>query len=139
NTVHPDDRARVVAVSNACTPENPTYRVQYRVLRPDGSVLWMEKNGHAFFDRKGEMSRVIGMVADITDRKVAEEALATLSRRLIEAQETERARIARDLHDDIGQRLTLILMTLDQLKRSVANTDGVADRLDNLRKQVVDV
>lgn len=139
NTVHPDDRARVVAVSNACTPENPTYRVQYRVLRPDGSVVWVEKNGHAFFDRKGEMLRVIGMVVDITDRKIAEETLATVSRRLIEAQEAERARIARDLHDDIGQRLTLILMTLDQLKQSVAATNGVLERIDNLRKQVVDV
>jgi PAS domain S-box-containing protein len=139
DTVHPDDRARVVAVSNACSPENPTYRVQYRVLRSDGSVVWLEKNGHAFFDRKGEMLRVIGMVTDITDRKVGEEALATLSRRLIEAQEAERARIARDLHDDIGQRLTLILMTLDQLKRSVVDTNGLSDRMDNLRKQVVDV
>ena len=139
NTVHPDDRARVVAASNACSPENPRYRVQYRVLRPDGAFVWVEKNGHAFFDRKGEMLRVIGMVADITDRKVAEEALATLSRRLIEAQEAERARIARDLHDDIGQRLTLILMTLDQLRQSMASTNGLSDRIDNLRKQVVDV
>jgi PAS domain S-box-containing protein len=139
NTVHPDDRARVVSATNACSPRNPTYRVEYRVLRPDGSFVWVEKNGHAFFDRKGEMLRVIGMVADITDRKVAEEATATLSRRLIEAQEAERARIARELHDDIGQRLTLILMALDQLKPSVANSSGVPDQLDNLRKQVVSV
>ena len=139
DTVHPDDRVRVIAASNSCCAENPTYRVQYRVLRPDGSIVWVEKNGHAFFDRKGEMTRVIGMVADITDRKLAEEARSTLSRRLIEAQEAERARIARDLHDDIGQRLTLLMMTLDQLKGTVANTNGVSDRMDNLRKQVVDI
>jgi PAS domain S-box-containing protein len=130
-SVHPDDRAAVLAATNSCTPEDPVYRVQYRVLRPDGSVVWMEKNGHAFFDRKGEMLRVIGMVADITDRKLAEEALTTLGRRLIEAQEAERSRIARNLHDDIGQRLALILVTLDQSK-------GL-DQHDSLRKQIADI
>jgi len=58
---------------------------------------------------------------------------------LIEAQEAERARIARDLHDDIGQRLTLTLMTLDKLKQSAATTGEPPDRLDNLRKQIVDI
>ena len=48
------------------------------------------------------------MVADITPRKHAEEVLSSESRRLLEAQEAERARIARDLHDDIGQRLALL-------------------------------
>jgi PAS domain S-box-containing protein len=136
NTVHPDDRARVVAASEACSPENPTYRVQYRVLRPDGSVVWLEKNGHAFFDQNGQAQRVIGIVADITERKVAEEALSTLSRKLIEAQEAERARIARDLHDDIGQRLALVLITLNQAKQAAGKTNGLVGRLDDLSKQV---
>ena len=138
-SVHPDDRARVLAATSACTPENPVYRVQYRVLRPDGSEVWMEKNGHAFFDRNGDMLRVIGMVADITHRKLAEEALSTLSRRLIEAQEAERSRIARNLHDDIGQRLTLILMTLDQMKQAPTNANPGLDRVDSVRKQIVDI
>jgi signal transduction histidine kinase len=78
-----------------------------RVLRPDDSVIWLEANGRAFFDGQGRMLRIIGIVADVTERKLAEEALAGVSRRLIEAQEQERARIARELHDDIGQRLAL--------------------------------
>src|SRR5262245_17702109 len=86
-TVHPDDRAKVIAATNGCTPENPTCRIKYRVLHPDGSVVWLEKNARAFFDAKGEMLRMIGMVADITDRKLAEEALSSLSRKLMEAQE----------------------------------------------------
>ncbi len=138
--VHPDDRAKVHAALNECTPEDPTYRVQYRVLRDDGSVVWMEKIGYAFFDHKGEVDRAIGMVADITERKLAEEALSTLSRRLIEAQEAERARIARDLHDDIGQRLALTLMTLDQLEQPSANSKPqVPGKMAEVRKQIVDI
>ena len=55
------------------------------------------------------------MVADITEAKQAEAALADVSRRLIEAQEQERNRIARELHDDIGQRLALLAIELEQL------------------------
>ena len=136
DTVHPDDRARVVAATESASPENPTYRVQYRVLRADGSMVWLEKIGHAFFDQNGQAQRVIGIVADITDRKLAEEALSTLSRKLIEAQEAERARIARDLHDDIGQRLALVLITLGQVKHASGKTDGVSVKLDEVSKQV---
>jgi PAS domain S-box-containing protein len=139
DSVHPDDRGRVVAATEACTPENPSYRVQYRVIRPDGSLVWLEKNAHAFFDRKKFMYRVIGMVADITERKAAEEAVSGLSRRLIEAQEAERARIARDLHDDIGQRLALTLVTLEQLKTATNSQNGVSDKIDELRRQIAGV
>jgi len=139
-TVHPDDREKILTAANACTPENPTCRVRYRVVRPDGSVVWLEKNALAFFDAKGKILRMIGMVADITERKLAEEAISGINRRLIEAQEAERARIARDLHDDIGQRLAMLSVTLDQTKRIAPGSDrGFADRIDELRKQVQDI
>jgi PAS domain S-box-containing protein len=137
NTVHPDDREKVAAATRGCTPENPNCRVKYRVLRSDGSIVWLEKNAHAFFDRNGEMVRMVGMVADITDRKLAEDALSNVSRRLIEAQETERARIARDLHDDIGQRLALLSLTLEQTKLAVGEDSEIRGRLNELRKQIL--
>jgi PAS domain S-box-containing protein len=139
-TVHPDDRANVMAATIRCTPENPTCRVQYRVVRPDESVVWMEKIGHAVFDNAGSMVRMVGMVADITERKLAEEALSNMSRRLIEAQETERARIARDLHDDIGQQLALLSMTLEHTKQVARKADNkIRGRLDDLRKQILNL
>ena len=55
------------------------------MLRPDGSVLWLEKRARAFFDEQGKLQRMIGMVADITERKRTEEALLELNRTL-EAQ-----------------------------------------------------
>jgi PAS domain S-box-containing protein len=58
----------------------------------------------------------LSVIADITSRKQAEEAMASVSSRLIEAQEAERTRIARELHDDIGQRMALVSITLDSTK-----------------------
>ncbi len=135
NTVHPDDRGEVFAVTAACTPENPIGRVRYRVIRPDGSVVWLEKTARSFFDSNGKMLRAIGIVADITERKLGEEALSTLSQRLIGAQEAERERIARELHDDIGQRLALLEVDLQQLKQSNPNSEEIARCVDELCAQ----
>jgi len=63
---------------------------------------------------------VLSVIADITERKMAEEALASVSRRLIGAQEQERMRIARELHDDINQRIAMLSFELDQLQQSSA-------------------
>ena len=72
--VHPDDRDRLDASVSERTPEDPDAQVAYRILRPDGSVIWLERTAHALFDEHGKMTRMIGMVADITERKLAEEA-----------------------------------------------------------------
>jgi len=114
--VHPDDRTLFMGVVGQVTPENPVSRISYRALRSDGSVIWVEKHARAFFDEQGRLQRMVGMVADITERKVAEAALASVSRRLILAQEQERTRIARELHDDISQRLAMLTIELEQLK-----------------------
>src|SRR5262249_5513107 len=120
--------------------ENPTCRIKYRVLRPDGSVVWLEKTARAFFDGNGKMIRMIGMVSDITERQLGEEALSGLSRRLIAAQENERTRIARDLHDDIGQRLAMLSVTLDQTKAAIPDSAiEVRSRMDEMRKQILNI
>jgi signal transduction histidine kinase len=62
------------------------------------------------------IDRAACILHDITDRKRAEEALSTMGRRLIEAQENERAWIARELHDDFNQRIALISVNLDSLE-----------------------
>ena len=83
--VHPDDRALFNNSVDQVTRENPTIHISYRMLRPDGSVLWLEKRARAFFDEQGKLQRMIGMVTDITERKRTEEALLELNRTL-EAQ-----------------------------------------------------
>lgn len=112
----PDDRPNFIATIAALTPERPTAEISYRMQNSDGALVWLRSTGQAFFDAEGKLLRVIGMVADITDLKRAEETASAMTRKLIDAQERERARIARELHDDIGQRLALLAIELDRLR-----------------------
>src|SRR5215470_16277016 len=66
----------------------------------------------------GTIDRAACILHDITDRKRAEEALSAMTRKLIEAQEQERSRIGRELHDDINQRLGLLAIELEQLRNN---------------------
>jgi PAS domain S-box-containing protein len=270
-SIHPEDRALFVGSVDLLTPQNPTTQISYRVLHPDGSVVWLEKSARGFFDEQGKLLRVIGMVAniterkraeealresedklrllldstaeaiygidlehrctfcnpaclrtlgyeqvdevlgknmhnlihhtradgtlhpveecrvhrvtrtgegvhaedevlwrangtsfpveywsypqrkgnavvgavvtfiDITERKLAEAALANVSRKLIEAQEQERTRIGRELHDDIGQRLALVAVGLQQLHENSLILPDVRSRLDKLQKQTSEI
>jgi signal transduction histidine kinase len=124
-TVHPDDRDAYAAPETELTAQKPIYQSSFRVIRPDGSLIWLEANGRVLFDDQGKRQRIVGMVADVTERKRAQQALSSLSRRLIEAQEVERARIARELHDDLSQRMALLQIGLEQLAR---DTSGLSPK-----------
>lgn len=85
------------------------------------------------------IDRAVCVLHDITDRKLAEKALSTVSRRLIQAQEQERTRIARELHDDINQRLAMVQVDLNQLRENPPNSlVDLRERMDGLRKRVSD-
>jgi PAS domain S-box-containing protein len=116
--VHPDERERIKEAVSQLGPEKPYLQISYRIMRPDGTIIWVEASSRAFFDAHGKMLRVVGMVSDITEHKLAVEALSTMSQRLIEAQEEERTRIARELHDDISQRLALLAGPIESAKQS---------------------
>ncbi|MGB7731757.1 MAG: PAS domain S-box protein [Candidatus Acidiferrum sp.] len=73
--IHPDDRAGLWSLANSLTPKESSYRTQYRRFRPDGTLLWLEESGRATFDEAGKMVRLVGMTADITEGKQAEEKL----------------------------------------------------------------
>ena len=77
----------------------------------------------------GTIDRVACILHDITDRKRAEEALAAVTRRLIEAQEQERSRIGRELHDDINQRLALLAIELEQLRDNPVDVSNSLQQL----------
>jgi PAS domain S-box-containing protein len=82
------------------------------------------------------IDRVACILQDITDRKHAEEALAGMTRKLIESQEQERARIGRELHDDINQRLAMLALELEQLKE---NPSEIQARVQELRKRTTEI
>jgi signal transduction histidine kinase len=79
-------------------------------------------------------------VIDITKRKLAEETLSGMARKLIEAHENESARVGRELHDDIGQRLALLAIELQQMIQAPPEPSvQVSSRIDDLWKQVLEI
>jgi PAS domain S-box-containing protein len=138
--VHPDDRDAYAAPETGFTDQNPVYQCSFRVVRPDGNLIWLEANGRVFFDDQGRRQRIVGMVADVTERKHAQEALSGVSRRLIEAQENERTRIARELHDDLSQRMALLQIGLEQLARDASGLSSkTRQELRNLTRVSAEV
>jgi signal transduction histidine kinase len=89
------------------------------VLKGADSTKWFLVKA-AKLDMPGEdVFRILVTLEDITRRKLAEEELRHLGGRLIRAQEEERSRVGRDLHDDLGQRLAIFSMELEQLRRKI--------------------
>jgi PAS domain S-box-containing protein len=114
--IHPDDRAGVIELGETALKTGLPTQGEWRVIWPDGSVHWIAGRLQVFMNESGEAVRMMGVNIDISDRKRADEVLAGMTRKLIEAQEQERARVARDLHDDINQRLALLSLEVGQLR-----------------------
>ena len=96
-TVHPDDRARVVAACERCAATGADFDEEFRVVWPDGSVHWLDDKGRTFHDEQGRPSYMTGACVEITDRKAAEEE----RERLLAALGTSEARLRRILESGI--------------------------------------
>ena len=120
-----------------------TYGMEKRFFRKDGSQMWGLVNVSLLNLNHGR-PLVIGMVIDVTAQKTAEASLVLrdqelqrLAGQLIEAQEDERRRISRELHDDIGQRVALLTCELDlACNPAGASEERKASLLSKLRKEL---
>jgi PAS domain S-box-containing protein len=115
------------------------YSLEKRYVKRDGTQIWGRLNVSIL--RSSERpSLVFAMVEEITERKQTEQELSRMTRRLLETQEQERTRIARDLHDDFNQRLAMLAIGIEQLREDLPSpSDGVVRRLDELRKQTLEI
>jgi PAS domain S-box-containing protein len=122
--IHPEDRETYLKAINSPTIESPSYKIVFRLMRGSQGVTFLEESGRAFFDDTGKVRRVIGMVADITEARQSERALRELSGRLITSQEEERRRVARELHDNIGQELALLSVQAQRLDSGASEEES---------------
>jgi PAS domain S-box-containing protein len=137
--VHTEDLRRCVDTYTQAFGRREEFRMEYRLRRHDGEYRWILDIGVPRFDQERSFVGYIGTCVDLTDRKLAETALANVSRRMIEAQEQERTRIARELHDDIGQRLALLATNLPQLHQGPADLPEVRSRVGELKNQISEI
>ena len=125
--LHPDDRPAIMEKHRACIEgRSPGYTAETRVQGKRGEWRWVLVHGQVLErDEQGHALRIAGAVTDITELKEAQASLHQTHRELRkmskaaqEALEAERRRIARELHDELGQSLTALKMDLDALRAS---------------------
>jgi len=120
--IHPEDVVSCSDIYARAFDRRELFQIDFRLRRYDGEYRWIVSTGAPRYHGDGSFAGYIGSAIDVTERRLAVEAVATIHQRLIDAQEEERSRIARELHDDIGQQLTVLSIDLDTLVR----TDGAA-------------
>ena len=134
--LHPEDREAVSKTFAKALGGEGGYETEYRVVLPDGRIRWIASRGGVEFDATGKPVLMRGVSIDNTARKLAEEAAHDLSGRLIYAQEQERTRIARDLHDDLSQSLALLSVELEMFGQSPpAEREQISGRMQELATQ----
>jgi PAS domain S-box-containing protein len=113
--VHRTDLQKCMDIYVEAFENHRRFAMEYRLRRYDGEYRWILDIGVPRFNIDGSFAGYIGSAIDVTRHKEAEQALAGVSGRLIQAQEEERHRIARELHDDFSQRLALLSVELQGL------------------------
>jgi PAS domain S-box-containing protein len=139
-SVHPEDVHRCHQLYVEAFAQRGRFRMEFRLRRHDGEYRWIVDMGVPRYNADNSFAGYSGSCMDVTDLKLAEEMLHNLSRRLIEAQEQERRRIARDLHDDINQRLALLGVKIGALKRHLPlSEEQLLERLRDLSERTADI
>ena len=136
--IAPHDKLEAARLSEAVQAGGAVHATTQR-CRKDGTMIDVELHGVKVYS--GDI--FVGAFAiyqDITERKRSEQKLVALRKRLARAQEEERARIARDLHDDAGQRLALLSIDLERLKQSsVKLRSSLTHELESLVKTASEI
>jgi PAS domain S-box-containing protein len=154
--LHPEDRGRVLAKFDRCSRDQSEYRDEFRIRRFDGEYRQVIAEGLPRHSPTGDFDGYAGVLRDITERREAEhqvqestralaaelrertrseEQIHSLTVRLMNAQEEERARLARELHDDFSQQIAAVSIAIANLKKRLP--PELADAPEPIRQKLV--
>jgi PAS domain S-box-containing protein len=153
NAVHPEDVDHCTGIYVPAIEARRPYLIEFRVRRADGIYRWVLDSGVPKYRPDGSFEGFIGCSIDITERKNAEDLIREtqaavevshreiqqLAGRLITAHEDERRRLARELHDDVTQRLARLAIDAARLERGTGTDGAVADMRRDLVRLSKDV
>lgn len=124
--IHPEDRPKIEGGLKAATVQKGSYAADYRIVLPDGSIKHIHDVVYPVTNEAGDVVERYGVIMDVTERKRTEEELErsrdqlrALAGRLQKVREEERTRVAREIHDELGQALTAIKIDFSSLCRAL--------------------
>jgi len=120
--VHPEDRPKCLDTYKLNFDRREEFRMEYRLRRHDGEYRWVLDIGAPRFNNDGSFAGYVGCCMDVSDLKQARATVIEFTGRLMRAGEEERARIARELHDDINQRLALLANLIQESEQAVSTS-----------------
>jgi PAS domain S-box-containing protein len=126
--IHPDDRALAVTNLVRQVLEKENGAIEFRIVRADDATRWVRCRAFLFSIGFRAGNQIGWIVEDITERRQARETLRRIFGRLQQAQDDERRRIARELHDSTAQMLTALILNLTSLRESKARWSGKTRR-----------
>jgi PAS domain S-box-containing protein len=134
--IHPDDLEWVTEVIDKAIENRSPFSFEHRIIRTNGSERTLFCRGEVITDPERRVTKLIGIGQDITEQKEAEkrlrqysDKLRKLSARVEKTREEERMRIAREIHDELGQMLTVLKMEFSiMMDKIIQNKISVADR-----------
>ena len=133
--VHPDDRKPFQRAIDAAIAGQGDFEMEFRLAVRDHGLRWVATRGRMEFDSTGQPSRMRGVAIDVTGRQTAEEEARELSGRLIRVHEDERSRLARELHDDVTQRLAVLAINAGHGER-IAKDSSESAVMHEMREEL---
>jgi signal transduction histidine kinase len=109
------------------------------MIHRDGHVRSVLYNASTFTNAAGKVIGILAAARDITERKRSEEAVRLLAGKLLTAQEEERRRLAREMHDDLTQRIAVLAIEAGRLEHELDCAGEAPGRLREMREQLIDL